>query len=179
MRSIKNPTRINAALDEETEKLLEKIKRESKLSQSEIFRKALRFFSEYKRFSEVDPKKLDTYIEMLSDGEHIILDVDHWVLFLKLVEKSENADEFWKCHETIASSHADEFSGRCSSPKDILERLETCNFYKLRRVSENEYVLILDETTKKFVKIFLEKVFEGMKFNVEIKEDFAKLRVRF
>ncbi len=179
MKNVKNPVRITIALDEETEKLLEKIKKESKLSQSEIFRNALRFFSEYRKLQEISPKKLHTYIEMLGDGEHIILDVAHWILFLNLIEKSEYAEEFWKRHEEIALSHADEFSGRFSSPVEILERLEACNFYKLRKVSENEYVLILDEVTKKFVKIFLEKVFSGLGFDVKIKEDLSKLRIKF
>jgi len=43
-QSMKNPIRITIALDSETNGLLEKIKEETKVSQSELVREALRFY---------------------------------------------------------------------------------------------------------------------------------------
>jgi hypothetical protein len=82
-----NPTRITVAFDQATADLLEKISKGAALSQSEIMRRALRFY--YKNSAIDDDatrKKIYTYMDLLRRGEHIILDVDHWLLFLKLVE---------------------------------------------------------------------------------------------
>lgn len=62
---------------------------------------------------------------------------------------------------------------------DVLARLAACNFYTLRKVSEEEFVLVMNsELTKKFVKTFLEEVFAVLGCKVEIKEDLAKLRIK-
>jgi len=33
---------------------------------------------------------------MLSAGEHVILDIDHWLLFLGFVESHPEKDKFWE-----------------------------------------------------------------------------------
>ena len=82
-----NPTRITVAFDPSTANLLEKISKEAGLSQSEIMRRALRFYYENRAIEDVATrKKIYTYMDLLLSGEHVILDVDHWLLFLKLVE---------------------------------------------------------------------------------------------
>ncbi|HID20106.1 MAG TPA: CopG family transcriptional regulator, partial [Methanophagales archaeon] len=59
------------------------------------------------------------------------------------------------------------------------KRLETCNLFKLNRRSKKEFTLVLgSDMPKKFVKTELEEIFDGMGFQVEIKEDFSKLRVK-
>ncbi|MCD6456040.1 MAG: hypothetical protein J7K81_04545 [Methanophagales archaeon] len=62
----------------------------------------------------------------------------------------------------------------------ILKRLEACNFSKLRKTSKSDFTLVLgSDVPKKFVKTELEEIFAaGMGFQVEIKEDFSKLRVK-
>lgn len=61
----------------------------------------------------------------------------------------------------------------------ILKRLETCNLFKLSKTSKNAFTLVLgSDVPKKFVKTELEEIFDGMGFQVEIKEDFSKLRVK-
>jgi hypothetical protein len=57
---------------------------------------------------------------MLSSGEHVILDVDHWLLSLKFVK-----------YEKIAVSHAEQLSNDIKTAKDLFERLEFCNFFRL------------------------------------------------
>lgn len=177
---MKNPVRVTIAMDEETSALFEKLKGETKLSQSELLRRALKFYSENKGLLEsVEPKTLATYVEMLAQGEHIILDVDHWLLFLRFLESAKDKEKFWENHKAVAKSHAEQFSRKIRTPRELLERLEACNFYKLNRTSENEFALVLsNDITKQFVKLFLEEVFAGMGFKTEIKEDFAKLRVK-
>ena len=84
-----NPTRITVAFDKTTADLLEKISTEADVSQSEIMRRALKFYSENK--IQEDPtikKKIRSYMDMLLSGEHVIVDVDHWLMFLRLIETS-------------------------------------------------------------------------------------------
>ncbi len=179
---MKSPVRVTIALDEETEKLFERLKSETRLSQSELLRRALRFYSENKEaIDSTKAKKLKTYLEMLSEGEHIILDVDHWHLFLKLLDclPEDERERFWEAHRAIARSHAEQLAGKVKSVRDLLERLEACNFYKLGRVSEEEFTLVMgSEANKRFIKEFIEIVAQGIGFKVEMKEDLLKLRLR-
>ncbi|TFF95149.1 MAG: hypothetical protein EU544_03390, partial [Promethearchaeota archaeon] len=104
--------RVTIALDEEPGYVLEKFKKQTSDSQSEIFRKALKYYDKYGQiFDEKNNinKKLNMYLEMLGDGEHIIIDVDHYLSILKFIEDSENKDNFWKEHREIGRQHADQF----------------------------------------------------------------------
>jgi hypothetical protein len=174
-----NPTRITVAFDQSTANLLEKISKEAALSQSEIMRRALRFYYENRAIEDAATrKKLYTYMDLLLGGEHIILDVDHWLLFLKLVESSPEKEEFWKEHRDVARSHTEQLKSKVLSAEELLARLEACNFYRMTKDSKNDFTLVLgSELPKKFVKIFLEEYFAGMGVNAEIKENLAKLRV--
>lgn len=176
MRKRGGPARVTISLDGETRTLLEDMKKELKASRSEVVRRSLHFYSENKHLlGEGDRVKF--YIEMLSGGEHVILDIDHWQLFLNFVEGSTEKNEFWEGHRKVAKSHGEEF--RDIPLMDVLERLEACNFYTLRKVSDEEFVLVMNsELTKKFVKTFLEQVFAVLGYTVEIKDDIAKLRVK-
>lgn len=92
---MKNPTRITIALDEETIDLFGNTKRETGLSQSELIRKALRFYYENRAIvDDTIRKKLENYIDLLLSGEHVILDLDHWLLFLSLIETSPEKEIF-------------------------------------------------------------------------------------
>ena len=81
-----NPTRITVAFDKTTADLLEKISTEAQVSQSETMRRALKFYNENKALEDpATKKKIHAYLDMLLTGEHIILDVDHWLMFLRLI----------------------------------------------------------------------------------------------
>ncbi len=176
---MKNPVRVTTALDEEIADLFEKMRVDLKLSQSELLRRALLFYHKHKVLhNSVTDKKIYTYLDMLPSGEHVILDLDHWLSFLSLVETSPGKDEFWKKHREIARSHAEQLSQKVKTVEDLLERIETCNFFKVIKDSENMFTLVLgSDVPKKFIRIFLEEVLAGMGYKVEIKEDLAKLRM--
>jgi hypothetical protein len=91
-----NPTRITVAFDKTTADLLEKISTETHVSQSEIMRRALKFYSENKSLEDLTTKKkIQSSMDMLLIGEHIILDVDHWLMFLRLIASSPEKQKFW------------------------------------------------------------------------------------
>ena len=52
-----NPTRVTVAFDKATAELLEKISTEAQVSQSEIMRRALKFYSENKALEDPATKK--------------------------------------------------------------------------------------------------------------------------
>ena len=84
-----NPTRVTVAFDKTTADLLEKLSTEGDVSQSEIMRRALKFYSENKALDDpVKKRKVHSYLDMLLSGEHVIVDVDHWLMFLRLIESS-------------------------------------------------------------------------------------------
>jgi hypothetical protein len=175
----KNPTRITVAFDQPTANLLEQISQQTELSQSEIMRRALKFYNENK--SLTDPatrKKAYAYMDLLLDGEHIILDVDHWLLFLRLIESSPDEDKFWTAHREVARSHKEQLKSKVRTAEELLTRLETCNFYRLTKNSDKDFTLIFgSEFPKKFVRIFLEEFFAAMSIKAEIRENLTKLSV--
>ena len=174
-----NPTRITVAFDQSTASLLEKISKETELSQSEIMRRALRFYNENKVM--LDPairKKAYAYMDLLLSGEHIILDVDHWLLFLSLIESSPEQEKFWSAHRAVAQSHKEQLKSKAHTAEEVLTRLETCNFFRMTKNSEKDFTLVLgSEVPKKFVKILIEEFFSAIGVKAEIKENLAKLNV--
>jgi hypothetical protein len=174
-----NPNRITVAFDQSTANLLEKISKEAGLSQSEIMRRALRFYYENRVIDDaVIRKKIYTYMDLLLKGEHVILDVDHWLLFLKLVESCPSSDQFWEEHREVAKSHREQLKTKVLSAEELLTRLEACNFFRVTKNSDEDFTLVLgSELPKTFVRIFLEEYFAGMGVKAEIKENLAKLRV--
>lgn len=178
---MKSPIRVTISFDEKTYQNFESLKSEMDVSQSELIRRAIKFY--YDNRGALDAgmnEKAMEYKDMLSDGEHIILDVDHWLLFLKTVESSTNQSDFWNTHRDIARSHAEQLAKKITTPEALLKRLETCNLYKISRSvnSPNEYTLLTGSgTQRRFVREFLEETFAGMGFDANIKEDYSKLRV--
>ncbi|MHA1269879.1 MAG: ribbon-helix-helix protein, CopG family [Candidatus Helarchaeota archaeon] len=168
------PIRITIALDEKTTEFLTKMKNELGSSQSEIIRRALKFFYKYKDiFKQIHDEQLLTYLDMLLNGEHVILDIDHWLSMLKLVNDNE---EFWKIHEEISIAHSESLSKQLKTPIKLLKRLEYGNFYSLYIEDSNNYVLVLgSDIPKKFLKIFLERVITAMGYKITIKEGISKL----
>lgn len=177
---MKSPERITIALDEETAGLFKKMKDDLGLSQSELMRESLKFYSKHKSLFEfTEDKQVYTHAEMLSAGEHIILDIDHWILFLNFIETHPDKEKFWNLHKEVCQAHAEQFKHKLYNAESILRRLEMCNLFQLSKRSKEEFTLIFgSDLPKKFVKAELEEIFKGMGFMVEIKEDFSKLRVK-
>jgi Ribbon-helix-helix protein, copG family len=179
VESLVNPTRITVAFDKSTADLLEKISNGDHLSQSEIMRRALKFYNENKALEDpATKKKIQAYLDMLLTGEHIILDVDHWLMFLRLIASSPEKEKFWSAHKEVARAHWEQLKTKVRSPEEMLYRLEVCNFYRLTKNAPNDFTLVLvSEVSKDFIRVFLEEYFVAMGVKAEIKENLTKLRV--
>jgi hypothetical protein len=159
--------------------MLEKISADAQVSQSEIMRRALKFYSENKALEDAaTKKKIQAYLDMLLSGEHVIVDVDHWLMFLGLIATSPEREKFWSAHKELARAHWEQLKTKVHSPEEVLFRLEICNFYRLTKNAPNDFTLVLvSETSKDFIRIFLEEYFAAMGVRAEIKENLTKLRV--
>jgi len=148
-------------------------------SQSELLRTALRFYSRHKAlFESLDGDRLRIYTEMLSEGEHVILDIDHWILFLRFIESHPDKEKFWEMHQKVSQAHAEEFIQKSHDIKTVLRRLEACNLFKLIRTSETEFTLILGyDVPKRFIRTEIEEIISKMGRRAEIREDLSKIRV--
>ena len=177
---MKEPIRVTIALDSETNALFEKMKKEMKFSQSELVRQALRFYYENRGLTDVSVRnKIGFYVDMLPSGEHVILDVDHWLLLLNLLESSPEKELFWEKHREVARSHAEQLINKVSSLEELLNRLEACNFFRLTKNRENDFTLVLGaEVTRRFVKSFIEEFLSVRGVKAEITEDIAKIRIK-
>lgn len=177
---MKAPERITIALDEETANYFKKMKEDLGISQSELMREALKFYGKHKNLFEfVEDKKLYTHAEMLSAGEHIILDIDHWLLFLTFIDSHPEKEKFWSLHRDVCQAHAEQFKHKLYNAESILRRLEACNLFKLSKASKGDFTLVLSsDLAKKFVKMEIEEIFKGMGLVVETKEDLGKLRIK-
>jgi hypothetical protein len=176
---MKSPIRVTISFDEPTYRNFECLKKDMQVSQSELIRRAIRFYFENRQLNgSVDQAKVREYADMLADGEHIILDVDHWLLFMKTIESPDSTTKFWETHREIARSHAEQLRSKIKTPQALLLRLEACNLFKLSQSGENEYTLMTGPgSQRRFIKDFLEEAFAGMGFVTTIKEDHSKLRV--
>lgn len=174
---MRNPRRVTIAFDEESYEIFNRLRYELKKSQSEIVRNALKFYFDYQEFEKYDKGTIKFYVEMLSEGEHIILDVDHWIALLKLVETHPEKEKFFELHRGVARSHSEQFMGKPA--EYVLHRLEACNFFRVNKVGEKDFTLIFgNDLTKEFIRPFLEEVFEGLGIKAEVKEDLTKLRIK-
>ncbi len=175
-----NPTRVTVAFDETTVKLLDKFCDETKLSQSEIMRRALKGYDQNKQLENpATAKQVQMYMDLLMKGEHVILDIDHWIAFLRLINSSPEKERFWAEHREVARSHAEQLK-TTTNCEELLMRLETCNFFRLTKNGPKDFTLVLlSEHSKDFVRIFLEEYFAALGIKVEIKQNFTKLRVIF
>jgi hypothetical protein len=42
---------------------------------------------------------------MFLTGKHIILDVDHWLMFLRIIPSSPEKEKFWAEHKEVARAN--------------------------------------------------------------------------
>ena len=123
--TLKKQKRITAALDGSTISFLEKISTQDNLSYSEIIRRALNFYKENRAISTENMK---TYRDLLSNGEHVIIDIEHWFLFLNFIESSQNKETFWTKHGEVARSHGGQLKNKVVTVEDLLNRLVSMQF---------------------------------------------------
>ncbi len=172
--------KITIALDRGTADLLVKMKADAGLSQSEVLRQSLKFFGKHKRLFELD-KMMNIYsrTELLTSRDRIILDLDHWILFLRLIDTHPDKEMFYRQLADICRVQAGQLKEQFLNAESILRRMEVCNLFKVNRIGHNEFSLVFNcISAKRFFQQELEMIFAEMGFLVEIKEGISKLRIK-
>ena len=171
--------RICANFDDESLTILEQYHAKYKGSTANLLRMALNSLKIMEELQEKAPlEKIEEYVDKLANMEHLIIDIaDGKAIFSEIGEGSEN---FWNNIIKIGEEHLKEYQDKgLKTAGQILKHVECTNWYKLSVDSENNFTLILSVSeASKFVKTFFEGVFKNYSKDVEIIEEFKKIRIR-
>lgn len=170
--------KLSVAFDEETYLLFDRLRKQMGANQSDALRRMVRHYAENPAPEDARQKKrMELYRQLLEGGEHIILDIDHLSVLLRAL--GAPSPELREALRAVALSHADQWRHRSPDPRELLERLEACNFFKVSSEGEDQFTLIQgSETLRGFAKWVVVDFLEALGYRVEVREDLAKLRVR-
>ena len=171
------PVRLSISLDEESAALINKLQREYKTSKADIVRRAVSYLNVAEEKGRVSLDSCKAYLDFLSKGEHVIVDVEHWkALFTEIGGGSE---EFWEEVYKIGRHHWKEYYDKgLRDVKEILEYVEKTNWYRLSVDSEQSFTLTLNvREAKRFIRSFFEGFFDASTHKVTITESYGKIRV--
>ena len=170
--------RITVSLDDETARMLEELANSDKRSVSEIVRFAV---SEYYKLRGgvqryVDPDFVGTIIDLLSEGEHVVVDISLWATMLEELNKNAK-DEFWRFVGKIGKEYGFQLKVKgLNNVYEVLKYMECLNWYNVKVSSPNTYILILTVRAEvKLLSIFLQNLFSALEASVEIIEGGRKI----
>ncbi|RKY47050.1 MAG: CopG family transcriptional regulator [Candidatus Neomarinimicrobiota bacterium] len=172
----KEMKRITVSLDEETAKMLEELVSLDKRSVSEIVRFAVSDYYKTRSSKSINPEFIDVIIDLLSEREHVIVDVSLWTAILEELNEVAKED-FWKFVGKVGKEYAIQLKVKgLRRVYDILKYMESSNWYRVKPSSTNTYILVLTVKAEvKILSIFLQNLFEALEIPVEIIEGVRKL----
>ncbi len=170
--------RTSISLDSKTLDMLEELTKKTGRSASEIVREAVATYYELEFSNKISKKAVKIYIDFLSEGEHVIVDLEHWEAMWNVLNNTAD-DNFWKLIEKSGQEHGIQYYNKgLRDVKSILEYMEPGNFFRVKEDAENSFTLILScPSEMRFLKIFLENIFKAQNIDVEIRESIGKLRI--
>jgi len=171
--------RICANFDEESLDILDQYHAKYKGSTANLLRMALHSLKKLEELQEKAPiEKIEAYVDKLANMEHLIIDIaDGKAIFSEIGEGSE---KFWDEIHKIGEEHFKEYQDKgLITATQILKHFEITNWYKLNIDSENNFTLILSVSEgSKFLKTFFSGLFHSYSRDVEIIEEYKKIRIR-
>ena len=107
-----------------------------------------------------------------------LIDIENWFLFLTLLSLRKTRKHSGRSNRGSARSNGEQLKNQVVTVENLLKRLEVCNFFKVIKISENNFTLILrSELTKKFIMIFLEEYLLEMGIKAELKGNLSKINI--
>jgi len=170
--------RVTVSLDDDAKSALGGLVEQTDESRSELIREAIKFYAaNFESARASDSDHLHTYYEMLSTGEHVLLDVDLLHVFLSQVEDPEDRDdEFLEMIDQVAQYHAQEYVERFDSLEEVLDWLSLCGFLTVRRAEEGSYhVVFPSESLRWFMVRFIRGSVTDFPFDVTVEESVSKV----
>ncbi|WP_049911152.1 ribbon-helix-helix protein, CopG family [Halorubrum coriense] len=173
--------RLTISLDEQSRDALDELVELTGEGQSETVRRAIIFYAANFQVANSNTNvDLEQYYQMLSGGEHVLLDIDflHGLLDNVELESGEPSPEFKEVIDQVAGFHADEYRTRFASLGDILDWLSFCGFLTARKADDNTYhVVFPTEKVKWFMTRFIQRSTEKLDFEVEVSEGVSKVLI--
>jgi len=171
--------RLSISLDEESQEIIKKYLPKYNGSKANLIRRALEHLKVHEEIQKkVSFEDIEIYIDYLASMEHVIVDIAHWKAIFS--EIGEGSNKFWEEVYQIGVEHWKEYSDKgIRNIQKILEYVEKTNWYKLNIDSENTFTLILTVSeASRFVATFFKGFFSRQSRNIEITEEFKKIRIR-
>ncbi|WP_396613894.1 ribbon-helix-helix protein, CopG family (plasmid) [Haloferax sp. S1W] len=173
--------RLTVSLDEQSREALDSLASQTGHGQSETVRQAIVFYAaNYQVASSETNADLEQYHNMLSDGEHVLLDIDflHGLLDHVEITEEEPHPEFQYVIDQVAEYHAEEYRTRFNSLADILDWLSVCGFLTARQAGEHTYhVVFPTPKIKWFMTQFIQKSTSKLDFDVDISDGVSKMLI--
>ena len=169
--------RVTVSLDDDSTTALETLSAETGKGQSEVIRRALAFYAANFEAATGRPSdNLEQYYQMLSSGEHVLLDVDFLHAFLEHVYERDGPDPaFVEAADRVSDYHAREYAERFDEIGDVLEWLSFCGFLAVRHEDSGVYhVVFPSEPVRWFMSRFIERSTAGLPVDVEIESGVSK-----
>lgn len=171
--------RITVSLDDEAQGALDELVGEAEKPQSELVRQALAFYAaNYDAATAEAGTNLEAYHQMLSSGEHVLLDVDFLHCFLDYVEDETGTPDpdFLELADQVSRYHAREYEHRFDSLGELLDWLSFCGFLTVRETHGDTYhVVFPTESVKWFMTRFVERSAARLPFELELEEGVSKV----
>ncbi|QSX00430.1 ribbon-helix-helix protein, CopG family [Haloterrigena alkaliphila] len=172
--------RVTVSLDEDSSAALETLLAETETGQSEVVRRALTFYAaNFEAASGRPSDNLEQYYQMLTSGEHVLLDVDFLHAFLEHCYGGGDPDpEFVAAADRVSDYHAREYAGRFERVGELLEWLSFCGFLEVRREEGDVYHIVFpSEAIRWFMTRFIERSTVDMPTEIEIDRGVSKVIV--
>jgi len=176
MKTIQEMRRITVSLDSETSRMVEELVDKYNKTISEIIRSAISSYYKLEGNKKLKPEVIEIVSELLSEREHVIVDIGLWAAILE--ELNEKAKEdFWKVVEEIGWEHGIQLKSMgLKRIHDVLKYLESENWFRVKIISKNTYILVLTAKAEdKILSVFLQGVFKAVELPVDILEGNRKL----
>lgn len=170
--------RVTVSLDDDARTALDTLMSETGQGQSAVTRRALSFYAANFEAATGDPSEnLEQYYQMLSTGEHVLLDVDFMHCFLDYVYQNGEPDPaFVEAADRVSDYHAREYATRFESVGELLEWLAFCGFLTVRNEEENVYhVVFPSEAIRWFMTRFIERSTTRLPVDIDIDEGVSKV----
>ncbi len=171
--------RLTISLDDDLSDALDGLADNAGESKALLVRRALRdYLKRHKGSERPTERDLRTWTELLANREHVIFDVAHVRLLFE--QCMEAPREFWDELHLIGNEHGVQYRDKgMTRITDILEVMESANWFHLSPESDRSWALVFTEpTSKPFVRTFLTGFFEPYPVEVDVIEERTKLRVR-
>lgn len=172
--------RVTVSLDDDSKAALESVISQTGNGQSEVVRRALTFYAaNFEAASGRPSDNLEQYYQMLSSGEHVLLDVDFLHAFLEHAYDGGDPDpSFVEAADRVSDYHAREYTERFDSVGELLEWLSFCGFLAVRREEGDVYhVVFPSEPIRWFMTRFIERSTVDLPREIEIEQGVSKVIV--